>query len=437
MAFIFQKNNIIMAQKEKIVVVGGGFAGLNFVKRIDRTKYDVVLVDKNNYHSFPPLFYQITSAGLDPASISFPFRREMHKMKEHPEYHMGDVGRIDTVNKKVTTQYETIGYDKLVIAAGTGNNFFGIDGLYKYVYTMKSTSEALRCRNELLDRLERASIEKDPEKRRKLLSFVVIGGGPAGVEVAGAIGEMKRYVMRREYPSINPDELQIILVEGSDKLLRTMSETASRYALDALNNLMVSVRLNKVMKSYDDNVITFADGETLYSEVVIWTAGVTGITFNFEGRQPEMSRGGRLAVDEYNRVQGVDDLFAVGDIACHVDDRYPGGCPQLAQVAIQQARTLARNLNKDRFDEPFKYRDKGSMATIGRNRAVADLKHLKLTGWIAWMAWMFVHLVSILGMRNKLTVLVNWTWAYWSYPTSLRLMLHPARYPLRSRWGER
>lgn len=437
MAFIFQKNNIIMAQKEKIVVVGGGFAGLNFVKHIDRTKYDVVLVDKNNYHSFPPLFYQITSAGLDPASISFPFRREMHKMKAHPEYHMGDVSRIDTVDKKVVTQYETIRYDKLVIAAGTGNNFFGITDLYKYVYTMKSTSEALRCRNELLDRLERASIEKDAEKRRKLLSFVVIGGGPAGVEVAGAIGEMKRYIMSREYPSINPDELQIILVEGSDKLLRTMSETASRYALDALGNLMVNVRLNKVMKSYEDNVITFSDGETLYSEVVIWTAGVTGITFAFDGRQPEMSRANRFTVDEYNRVQGVDDVFALGDIACHVDDRYPAGCPQLAQVAIQQARTLARNLNKGRFDEPFRYRDKGSMATIGRNRAVADLKHLKLTGWIAWMAWMFVHLVSILGMRNKLTVLVNWTWAYWSYPTSLRLMLHPARYPLRSRWGER
>ena len=426
-----------MTQKEKIVVVGGGFAGLNLVKYLDRSRYDVVLVDKNNYHSFPPLFYQITSAGLDPASISFPFRREMHKMKNHPEYHIGDVSSVDTVRKEVKTQFETLHYDKLVIAAGTGNNFFGIKDLYKYVYTMKSTSEALRCRNELLDRLERASIEKDPEKRRRLLSFVVIGGGPAGLEVAGAIGEMKRYIMSREYPSINPDELQIILVEGSDRLLRTMSETASRYALDALKNLMVSVRLNKVMKSYEDNVLTFDDGETLYSEVVIWTAGVTGVTFTFEGKHPEMSRGNRLTVDEYNRVAGVDDVFALGDIACHIDDRYPSGCPQLAQVAIQQARTLARNLNRGEFFRPFSYVDKGSMATIGRNRAVADLKHLKLTGWIAWMVWMFVHLVSILGMRNKLTVLVNWTWAYCSYPTSLRLMLHPARYPLRSRWGER
>ncbi|MCM1504757.1 MAG: NAD(P)/FAD-dependent oxidoreductase [Muribaculum sp.] len=426
-----------MAQKEKIVVVGGGFAGLNLVKKLDRTRYEVVLVDKNNYHSFPPLFYQVTSAGLDPASISFPFRREMHKMKNHPEYHIGEVSRINTVEKKVVTQYETIHYDKLVLAAGTGNNFFGIKDLYKYVYTMKSTSEALRCRNEILDRLERASIEKDPEVRKKLLSFVVIGGGPAGVEVAGAIGEMKRYIMSREYPSINPEELQIILIEGSDKLLRTMSETASRYALDALKSLMVSIRLNKVMKSYEDNVITFADGSTIYSEMVIWTAGVTGITFTFEGREPEMSRGNRLAVDEYNRVQGVDDVFALGDISSHSDDRYPAGCPQLAQVAIQQARTLAKNLNRGEFADPFSYVDKGSMATIGRNRAVADLKHLKLTGWIAWMAWMFVHLMSILGMRNKLTVLVNWTWAYWSYPTSLRLMLHPARYPLRSRWGER
>lgn len=426
-----------MEHKEKIVVVGGGFAGLNLVKHIDRTRYDVVLVDKNNYHSFPPLFYQVTSAGLDPASISFPFRREMHKMKNHPEYHMGEVSRIDTVSKRVVTQFETIDYDKLVIAAGTGNNFFGMTDLYKYVYTMKSTSEALRCRNELLDRLERASIAKDADTRRRLLSFVVIGGGPAGVEVAGAIGEMKRYIMSREYPSINPEELQIILVEGSDRLLKTMSGMASRYALGALKNLMVDVRLSTTMKSYENNVLTFDDGTSLYSEVVIWTAGVTGVSFDFEERSPEMSHGARLSVDEYNRVIGVDDIFAVGDIACHTDDRYPHGCPQLAQVAIQQAVNLAGNLNRGEFSRPFKYSDKGSMATIGRNRAVADLKHLKLTGWIAWMAWMFVHLISLLGMRNKLTVLVNWTWAYWSYPTSLRLMLHPARYPLRSRWGER
>lgn len=426
-----------MTRKEKIVVVGGGFAGLNLVKKIDRIRYDVVLIDKNNYHSFPPLFYQIASAGLDPASISFPFRREMHKIKNHPDYRMGEVKRIDTLSKKVVTQFETIEYDKLVLAAGTQNNFFGIKDLYKYVYTMKSTSEALRCRNEILDRLERAAINPDAEARKKLLSFVVVGGGPAGVEVAGAIGEMKRYIMSREYPSVNPDELSIILVEGSDRLLKTMSDTASRYALDALKSLMVDVHLGTVVKSYDDNVITFADGSTRYSEVVIWTAGVTGVPFEFGEKQPQLDRAGRLMVDEFNRVEGFDDLFAVGDIACHVDERYPHGCPQLAQVAIQQAKTLASNFNRGELKRPFVYEDKGSMATIGRNRAVADLKHLKLTGWVAWMAWMFVHLVSILGMRNKLTVLVNWIWAYWSYPTSLRLMLHPARYPLRSRWGER
>lgn len=203
-----------MDSKEKIVVVGGGFAGINFIKRIDRNKYDVLLIDRNNYHSFPPLFYQIASSGLDPASISFPFRREMRKMKPRPIYNMGEVKTIDVVEKKLTTQFETIHYDKLVIAAGTINNYFNMTDLYKYVYTLKSTSEALRCRNEILDRLERASITTDLEERRKLLSFVVIGGGPTGVEVAGAIGEMKRYIIHREYPRINPDEVQIILVEG-------------------------------------------------------------------------------------------------------------------------------------------------------------------------------------------------------------------------------
>lgn len=426
-----------MDSKEKIVVVGGGFAGINFIKRIDRNKYDVLLIDRNNYHSFPPLFYQIASSGLDPASISFPFRREMRKMKPRPIYNMGEVKTIDVVEKKLTTQFETIHYDKLVIAAGTINNYFNMTDLYKYVYTLKSTSEALRCRNEILDRLERASITTNLEERRNLLSFVVIGGGPTGVEVAGAIGEMKRYIIHREYPRINPDEVQIILVEGSDRLLQVMSPSASRHALEYLKSLMVDVHLQRRMQSYEDNVLTFSDGTKIYSEMVIWTAGVTGVTFEFKGASPEMGPGHRFVVDEFNRAQGIDDLFIIGDISYHADDAYPHGCPQLAQVAIQQARTLAKNLNDGEFKTPFRYKDKGSMATVGRNRAVADLNHVQLSGFPAWFCWMFVHLISILGMRNKFTVLINWIWAYFSYPTSLRLLLHPSRYPLRSRWGER
>ncbi len=423
-----------MAEKKRIVIIGGGFGGLNIIKNIDKKKYDVLLLDRNNYHSFPPLFYQIASSGLDPGSISFPFRRELRKGKvKGAKFNMGDVKTINFEKKTVTTQYETINYDSLIIAAGTTNNFFGIEGLKEQVYTLKSVGEAMRCRDEILFRLEQACITKDPEKRRKLLSFIVIGGGPTGVEIAGAIGEMKRYVLHREYPSLKIDDLKVTLIEGTDRLLRTMSEDSSREALEYLGHLMVDVKLQKTMQSYKDNIITLADGEELYSEMVIWTAGVTGEPFTFEGGTPEITRGNRFVVDEFNRVQGVDDVYAIGDISYHANNTYPYGCPQLAQVAIQQAVTLAKNLNKGVMEKVFTYNDKGSMATVGRNRAVVDLKHLHLYGRPAWVTWMFIHLISILGMRNKLTVLINWIWAYCTYSTSLRLLFQLSKYPKKGR----
>lgn len=427
-----------MSNKERIVVIGGGFAGINFIKKLDKKRFDVLLVDKNNYHSFPPLFYQIASSGLDPGSISFPFRREMRKGSvKGARYNMGDVKTIDVANKTITTQFETIEYDKLVIAAGTTNNFFGMTDLYKRVFTLKSTPEAIRCRNEILDRLERASLCKDEEQRRRILSFIVIGGGPTGVEIAGAIGEMKRYILHREYPNITTDDLNITLIEGTDRLLRTMSETASREALEYLGHLMVNVKLQKTMKSYENNVVTFADGEQLYSEMVIWTAGVTGEPMEIIGADFQRGPGNRFIVDKYNRVKGLEDVYALGDISLMMCDAYPKGHPQLAQVAIQQAKLLAKHLNKNEFKTTFKYVDKGSMATVGRNRAVADLKHIHLYGRPAWLTWMFVHLISILGMRNKISVLMNWIWAYCTYSTSLRLLIHSNKYPLRSRWGEK
>ncbi len=427
-----------MDKKEHIVVVGGGFAGLNFIKQIDKTKFDVTLIDRNNYHSFPPLFYQIASAGLDAGSISFPFRREMRRGKvKGARYNMGNVEFINVKEKIVTTQFETLKYDKLVIAAGTTNNFFGLTDLYKKVYTLKSTSEALRCRNEILDRLERASLCKDAKERKKLLSFVVIGGGPTGVEIAGAIGEMKRYILDREYPNIPKEDLNIILVEGTDRLLRAMTETASREVLEYLGHLMVEVKLEKTMASYEDNVVKFSDGEELYSEMVIWTAGVTGEPIEIFGTEVKRGPGNRFIVDDYNRVVGMDDVYALGDIALMMSGAYPKGHPQLAQVAIQQAKLLAKQLNKGEFKQSFKYVDKGSMATVGRNRAVADLKHIHLYGRPAWLTWMFIHLISILGMRNKITVLITWVWAYFTYSSSLRLLLHTNKYPLRSRWGEK
>ena len=424
-----------MTEKKRIVVIGGGFGGLNLLKQIDKKKYDVLLIDRNNYHSFPPLFYQIASSGLDPGSISFPFRRELRKGKvKGAQFNMGDVKTIDFSKKEITTQYEVINYDILIIAAGTTNNFFGIEGLKEQVYTLKSAGEAMRCRNEILYRLEEACITKDAEKRRKLLSFTVIGGGPTGVEIAGAIGEMKRYILHREYPALSTDNLKITIIEGTDRLLRTMSNAASREAREYLGHLMVDVKLETTMKSYNDNIITLANGEEIYSEMVIWTAGITGEPFEFIGGTPEIARGNRFIVDEYNKVAGVDDVYAIGDISFLCNDDYPTtGHPQLAQVAIQQAKTLAKNLNKGEFTRKFKYVDKGTMATVGRNRAVADLKHIHLYGRPAWATWMFIHLICILGMRNKLSVLINWIWAYCTYSTSLRLLFHPSKYPLKKR----
>lgn len=426
-------------ERQHIVVIGGGFAGLNFIKHIDKKKYRVTLVDRNNYHSFPPLFYQIASGGIDSASICFPFRREMRKKAVRGvEYHMTEVREIDIADKKLITKLATIPYDKLVIAAGTTNNFFNNPDLIKEVYTIKSTPQAVRCRNAILDRLERGCLAKDPELRKMQFSFVVIGGGPTGVEIAGALGEMKRYIIPREYPEINPDEINITLLEGSDRLLRTMSEEASAKAYEYLTKkLGVNVNLNHMMKSYEDHVVTLTTGDTITTGMVIWTAGVTGVTFKITGADSfNLAPGNRFEVDEFNRVKGLEDVFALGDISYMPTPDYPRGLPQLAQPAIQEGKNLAKNLNGNTFTSPFRYNDKGSMATVGRNLAVADLGKTHMSGFIAWLAWMFVHLISLLGMRNKIAVLVNWIWAYFTYGTSLRVLIRSTRYPLRSRWKD-
>lgn len=420
-----------MDNRETIVVVGAGFGGLNFAKHIDKKKYRVVLIDRNNYHSFPPLFYQVASSGLEPGSITFALRRELRSRRVRGcEYRMDEVCRIDTAHRIVYTRCGSVSYDRLVLAAGTANNFFGMDGLDRKVFTMKSVGEAIRLRNRVIERMERASCCSNAGQRRRMLTFAVIGGGPTGVEIAGALGEMKRYIVPREYPSLDMSEISVCLIEGSDKLLRTMSPKSSADALRQLGSLMVDVSLGKTMKDYSDGVLTFSDGTSFMAVTVIWTAGVSAEPVEIEGIKPEYGAGGRLIVDEYNRVKGVDSFYAIGDICCCVSEKYPHGCPQLAQPAIQQARCLARNLNQGRFDRPFRYRDKGSMATVGRNRAVVDLGKVHFSGYPAWFTWMAVHLMSLLGMRNKLVVLLNWIWNYWTYSAALRVLLRPARLPL-------
>ena len=419
---------------ERIVVIGGGFAGINFISKIDTSKYEVKLIDRNNFHCFPPLFYQIASSGLDSSNICFPLRRELQKRK-NITYHMGHVKGMDINAKTVTTSYETIEYDKLVIAAGTTINYFGIEGLDKKVFGIKTVAEASYTRDEILDRLERGAICKDPKRRKELLSFLVVGGGPSGVEIAGALGEMKKDILPREYPELSPDDVNITLVEGSDRVLGAMDPKCSAKALEYLKSLMVNVRLGEVMKGYEDKMVEFSDGHKEYWETMIWTAGIKGEPL--PGFPSEyLLKNGRIKVDEYNRVIGLPDVYALGDIACCSSEEYPNGLPQLAQPAIQGAKCLARNLNKGEFKEKFVYRDKGSMATVGKHRAVLQVGKFVMGGYIAWLGWMFIHLISILGMRNKVNVLLNWTWNYITYSTSLRLLLRPKEYPIRRHWGD-
>lgn len=420
-----------MEKLQHIVIIGGGFAGLNLAKELDKNKFRVTILDKNNFHSFPPLFYQIASSGLEPSSISFPFRREMRRLK-NTNYHFGEVLEIDSKNSTVRTQFETIKYDQLVVASGTTNNFFNQPELKEKVHTLKSTAEAIRLRNEILDRLERACITTDRERRRQLLSFVVVGGGPSGVEVAGALGEMKRYILNKEYPEIDIDDVRVILIEGTDRFLRTMSERASHDAKVYLGHLMIETRLNCMMKSYENNVLHLSTGEEIYCETLIWTAGITGNKINGIS-DDSITRGNRYIVDSNCKIKGYDNIYTLGDIAYLEDETHPNGYPQVAQVAIQQAKHLAKQLNTG-ADTAFKYVDKGSMATIGRNRAVCDLKFAYLYGRPAWATWMFIHLISILGMRNKVNVLINWVWAYLFYTTSLRLLIRPVKYPIRKHW---
>ncbi len=430
-----------MSQLPRIVILGGGFAGLNVAKRLDKSRYEVHLVDRNNYHSFPPLFYQVASAGLDPTGISFPLRREMRKLRpRNIRFHLGEVKEVDAVARTVTTSYETLAYDYLIIALGTTNNFFSNPGLINDVFTLKSVDEAIRLRNEILYRCEKAAITTDEAERKRLLSFVVIGGGPAGVEIAGALGELKRYILCRDYPSIPPDDMSIDLLEGSDRLLRTMSEKASRTALKDLTNLMVNVRLGHVMTAYEGDRLTLDDGTELKAGMAIWTAGVTAVPFEVKGVDEKSFRGpgGRIITDNACRVIGHPEIMAIGDIGYFQSEKYPRGLPQLAQVAIQEGRYVADGLNGGGvFRLPFTYRDRGSMATIGRNRAVADIGKWHLSGFVAWAAWMFIHLISLLGMRSKLNVLLNWVWAYFTHNTALRLLFQGSPYPRRGRMHDK
>jgi len=422
--------NIPETAKKRIVIIGAGFAGLKLAKKLVGSGYQIVLIDKNNYHQFQPLFYQVASSGLEPSSILFPLRKIFQSRKD-VYIRVAEVYAVDTEKKEIQTSLDTVWYDYLVIATGVNSNFFGMKNLEKHAIPMKSVAEAMALRNRILTNLEKAVtlFDEFEEEKKALLNVVVVGGGPTGVEIAGAIAEMKEFVLPKDYPDLNMNLMQVSIIEGSPSLLASMSRHASEKSLFYLKRLKINVRTNTRVVDYDGEILKLGDGEEIKTKLVIWAAGISGVV---PPGIPDASigRARRILVDEFNRVKGLDDVFAIGDSSVMTTEDYPNGHPQVAQVAIQQGANLARNFKaiKKKADlNPFKYVDKGSMATIGRNRAVADLPFLKFSGFIAWLTWMFVHLMAIVGVKNRLLIFINWMWNYMTYDQSLRLILWAAR----------
>ena len=419
--------NIPETAQPRVVIIGAGFAGLRLARKLYKHNFQIVLIDRNNYHQFQPLFYQVATSGLEPSSISFPLRKVFQKVK-NVFIRIAEVQNILLDKKLIETTLGTVWYDYLVIATGATTNFFGMDSFSKNSIPMKSVSEALYLRNTLLENLEKAVTLRDEEEKRRLLNVVVVGGGPTGVEVCGALAEMRKFVLPKDYPELDFKHMSITLVEANDHLLHGMSVEAGQKAFKYLSNLGVDVRLDHKVTHYDGNEVELEDRENFETNTLIWAAGVKGQMP--EGVSPDhIVRGNRIKVDSFNRIDGLSGVFVLGDIAYMETDVYPHGHPQVAQVALQQAANLARNLLNQKTGKPllpFKYHDKGSMATIGRNRAVVDLPGFRFGGFPAWLVWMFVHLMSIVGVKNRLVIFVNWLWNYMTYDQSLRLIIRPA-----------
>ena len=419
------KANIERTDKKRIVIVGGGLGGLELAFKLVDSDYQVVLVDKNNYHQFPPLIYQVASGGLEPSSISFPFRRLFQGKKDF-FFRMAKVESVNTDKKIINTTVGEIDYDYLVMAFGAKTNFFGNKDIEATTLPMKSVSEAMRLRNTILRNLELALTEEDPARKQALMNIVVVGGGASGVEIAGAVAEMKKNIIARDYPDLDSSQMHIYLVNAVDRLLSAMDPVSSKRAERDLKELHVHIRQPQFATEYKDGILKTSAGLEIPTQTVIWVSGICANTI--EGFPAEsIGHAGRFLTDRFCRVKGVKDVYAIGDVSLvEGDEEYPLGHPQLAQVAMQQAKTVAKNfkaMSKGKELKPFKYKNLGVMATIGRNHAVAEISGKKFGGFPAWALWLIVHLRSILGVKNKTFILLNWVWNYINYKQSLRLIL--------------
>ena len=425
--------NIQRNQKKRVVIVGGGLGGLRLAEDLYGSGMQVVLIDKNNFHQFPPLIYQIASAGIDPRSISFPFRQIFRKRKDF-YFRMAEARMVDTEKKILQTSIGKIDYDYLVLAAGATTNFFGNKNIEEWAIPMKTVPEAMGLRNALLSNFERALTCATEEERQELLNVVIVGGGATGVEIAGALSEMKRYVIPYDYPDMDSSLMHIYLIEAGDRLLAGMSQDSSKKAYDFLKSMGVDIQFGKMVTDYRDHKVIMKDGTEIPTRTFLWVSGIRanampGIS------EDHLGRGFRFKVDQFNRIPGLNDVFAIGDQCLQTTDpAYPNGHPQVAQVAIQQAKNLAKNIkriNEGHADDnsltTFKYNNLGSMATIGRNKAVVEIGKFHSQGFFAWILWLVVHLRSILGVKNKMMVLLNWLWKYVSYNDSIRMITYATK----------